>query len=130
MSEFPRISLQVDSLMKLQAQSRAAKSEAEAAAAAARRVDDAVGAEAFAGEASAASVAQALLEEENKELRQELQKRMPQLKAPASLLESSSSAGTSAEAQARWKLVAFLQVMMVVATAVVLAILYFGTRNP
>ena len=30
MSEFPRISLQVDSLMKLQAQSRAAKSEAEA----------------------------------------------------------------------------------------------------
>lgn len=122
---------EVDSLMKLQAQSRAAKSEAEAAAAAARRVDDAVGAEAFAGEASAASVAQALLEEENKELRQELQKRMPQLKAPASLLESSSrSAGTSAEAQARWKLVAFLQVMMVVATAVVLAILYFGTRNP
>eukprot|EP00435_Cladocopium_sp_Y103_P062535 s358_g24.t1 len=118
---------EVDSLMKLQAQSRAA---AEAEAAARSRVDDAVGAEAFAGEASAASVAQALLEEENKELRQELQKRMPQLKAPASLLESSSrSAGTSAEAQARWKLVAFLQVMMVVATAVVLVIMYFGTRN-
>ena len=119
---------EVDSLMKLKAQTRAAKEVMEAEATRRSSVDAALGAEAFAGEASAASVAQALLEEENKELRQELQKRMPQ-QPKASLLESSRSSVGSAEAQARWKLVAFLQVTMVLATALVLVLMYFGTRN-
>ncbi|CAJ1331701.1 unnamed protein product [Effrenium voratum] len=91
-------------------------------------VGQALQGEAFAGEAQVASVAQALLEEENKELREELRQRDDKPKVQASLLSSGSST-RAAEAQAQWKLVAFLQVSMVVVTAMVIGVMYWGTRN-
>lgn len=80
--------------------------------------------------ASAASMAQALLEEENKELREELQRQMP-AHSKASLLESSSTGSSESQAAqaARWKLAAFLQVTMVLVTMLVLSVLYCSSRT-